>query len=208
MALLGHLRMDLAGLSEDVDALRRVAEAGSTRLPGRIDLRADAGSFTRDLDTLHGALERIERQVYAEISAMVDALYRRILEVTLATGAAAGIAPPRDPDFGRSAPEGGPVGRAPWDPSEGPPFTTLPWDPSDGPQFQTLPYRPGDGSDVERAVALGYWDLLAEAAMRRSPGAPAASVPFGSPIEAPFPALAACVPTDDVDQRRRQTWGW
>ena len=208
MAQLGHLRMDLAGLSEDVDALRRVADAGSTRLPGRIDLRADAASFTRDLDTLHGALERIERQVHAEISAMADALYRRILEVTLATAAGPGIAPPRDPDFGSSPPEGGHGGRAPWDPSEGPPFTTLPWDPSDGPQFQTLPYRPGDGSDVELAVALGYWDLLAEAAMRRSPVAPAASVPFGAPIGAPFPALATCVPTDDVDQRRRQTWGW
>lgn len=167
MAARDHLRLDHDGLGEDVEALRRVADAGSTRLPDRIDFRADAGpDFARDLDALHEALERIERHVREKIDNIAKDLNLRLDSVAAATAPAPG-------------------GVAPAAPAR----------PGDERKFQTMPFEPGEDPAV-RTLPFG------------ASGAPPATVPFGAPVEAPFPILAELGDLAGVGQRRRQALGW
>lgn len=170
MAARDHLRLDHDGLGEDVEALKRVADAGSTRLPDRIDFRADAGpDFARDLDALHEALERIERHVREKIDNIAKDLNHRLVSVAAATALDEHVAARRrDVDPAR---------------------------PGDERKFQTMPFEPGEDPAV-RTLPFG------------ASGAPPATVPFGAPVEAPFPMLAELGDLAGVGQRRRQALGW
>jgi hypothetical protein len=176
--------MDLTGLGEDIDALRRVAEAGGARQPPRIELRAEAGSLVEDLGAVNAALELVERRINDEVEAIVRSLHRRVLHAALVTGSRA--------DMGSAASRQGAAQAEPRRRRAKGEATS----------------DPGSESALGHAAAVEMWGTLTEIAMGQSAGLGLPTPAHGAGVTAPFAELATCVPTGEADRRRRDVLGW
>jgi hypothetical protein len=175
--------MDLTGLGEDIDALRRVAEAGGARQPERIDLRTESGSLVEDLGAVNAALELVERRINDEVEATVGSLYRRVLHAALVTASRS--------DLQSAASRQGAEPAAPR-----------------RRRAKGGASAPASEPALGHVAAIEMWVTLTEIAMRHSAGLERRTPALGAVVTAPFAELATCVPIGEADRRRRDVLGW